>query len=519
MGATTAVPDKAHYLISANGLLGTAPLSEPGQVQIILQEALKQAPKHGLVLHFHGGLVSRDYALSNIVAPLTSVYQASKAYPLFFVWESGFKEAIWNNKADLLQDPALRELIKKVSEWVLKKFSADGKTGFPGGLDAFRQAYDQWFNGNNQAPPVDQSSVQPDVTGSPATKAALPSEGNLAQEINQGLANDAAFKKALAEAYNASIPPAQVATKGAAESRAKAQVLFLSEAAIDEMFQPAAPQPSGQIKTRGMLTWLTVARFAAKVVIAVIRRYRAKSDHGLYCTVVEEVLRHAVRGDLIGAAVWNQMKKDTQDSFGPSAEACGRAVVQALITSQNANQSLPQLTLVGHSTGAIYICNFLDQAKALGLKMPIRVVFLAPAITCARFAQAVQAHGSDRLKTFRMFAMRDSRESQDQMLKPLYTRSLLYFVSGLLEGNAVDGGWDSVIDMPLVGMERFLMDTRFTGLEPVKAVHTFLNHDPHRTVWSPSIGQQVGFNSDSAKHGDFDNDPSTLQSVQAFIQG
>ncbi|PYC16225.1 alpha/beta hydrolase [Pseudomonas mosselii] len=519
MGTSIATPDKAHYLISANGLLGAAPLSEPDEVRLILDKAIKLAPEHGLVLHFHGGLVSREYALANIVAPLTPVYQKCGAYPLFFVWESGFREAIWNNKADLLKDPALRELIKKVSEWVLKQFSSDGQTGFPGGVNAFREAYDQWFRDEQQVPPVDQSTVQPDAKDGSVTRGSLPRQENLAKDINQGLANDPHFKSALAQAYNAVIPSEDIATKGAAESKVRATYMVLSEAAVDEMFKPVDGQPQGQFKTRGVLTWLNVARFAAKIVIAVIQRFRNRSDHGLYCTIVEEVLRHAVHGDLLGAAVWNQMKNDTQDSFANRDEACGMAVVRALRTLQDADKQFSRITLVGHSTGAIYICNFLDQASKAGLQVPIRVAFLAPAVTCARFAQAITAHGHDRLKIFRMFAMRDSRECEDQMLKPLYTRSLLYFVSGLLEGNATDDGWESEIDMPLVGMERFLRPGRLIASEPVKIVSSFLSKDPDRVVWSPSLGHVAGFNSDSRKHGDFDNDPSTLESIQAFVQG
>src|SRR4051812_28820550 len=103
------VPNKDNYLVSANGQLGNPPQSAATEVARILDLAMQQAPENGLVLHMHGGLVNREYALNNITAPLTVRYAQASAYPLFFVWESGFKEAVLNNKSDLLKDPAFRE--------------------------------------------------------------------------------------------------------------------------------------------------------------------------------------------------------------------------------------------------------------------------------------------------------------------------------------------------------------------------------------------------------------------------
>src|SRR5437868_2854307 len=126
-------PSPDHYLVSANGRLGEPPQSAVAEVERIFEVATGQAPEKGLVIHFHGGLVDRKYALEEIAVPLTKTYGDAGAFPLFFVWESGFKEAILNNKRDLLQDPAFRELVKKVSEWTLKKVSLTGAIGFRGG--------------------------------------------------------------------------------------------------------------------------------------------------------------------------------------------------------------------------------------------------------------------------------------------------------------------------------------------------------------------------------------------------
>lgn len=508
-----------HYLVSAGGLLGQPPRSPVGAVAKILSQAAATNPENGLVIHFHGGLNARQYALDKIVVPLTKTYSEAGGYPLFFVWESGFTEAILNNKDDLLRDPAFRELVKKVSEWVLSKTAIGGTFRFKGAdgipvedIDRFRKEYDQWFAGDKErtSPPGDDSS---DLIAQEArVRAGGLNEDQLAQEIEQSLDGDPAFKRALAEAYNASVPPAEIVTKGVGTLKS-ADVLLLSEAALNEMFPPG----NGP-RTRGVFTWLGVAKFVAKLVISVAKRYQMGTDHGLHCTVVEEVLRSAY-GDLIGSTIWNQMKKDTLDSFADTPGSCGLAVVRELKALEDVGKRFRKLTLVGHSTGAIYICNFLDIAKKLGLKTPINVVFLAPAVTYARFAEAINAHHGNQLRDFRMFAMRDALETQDQMVAPLYTRSLLYFVSGLLEGQlGKDGKWSGVTGMPLVGMERFYEGSIYTKDATVAEVKAFLGAVPGRMVWSSVSGAGNGLNSGAEKHGDFDNDPSTLESVQAIIR-
>ena len=230
---------------------------------------------------------------------------------------------------------------------------------------------------------------------------------------------------------------------------------------------------------------------------------------------MEEVLRSAF-GDLVGANIWNQMKNDTLQAF-TKGEYVGTEVVARLLALKG--NGLDKVTLIGHSTGAIYICNFLDAAKSAGLSLKNwQVIFLAPAVTCQRFAQAVDKHKDEGLKNFRMFAMSDELETSDNLVPVLYTRSLLYFVSGLLEGVPQGEGWDSILDMPLVGMQRFVDGNKtFKEDDAVKTVAEFLRAVPERVVWSPKSDVGPGLNSTSAKHGDFDNDPVTLASVYSLI--
>lgn len=504
-----------HILHSAAGKFGEKTDTKVADVARILGLALDANPERGLTLHFHGGLIAKKSGLE-IAEKLKGRYTDARTFPVFFIWESGVREALLNNKDDIVRDPAFRALVKKASEWVLKK--AGSSIVFKGGpgqsvdVDKLRREYDEWFDQQRPSPPLPDNAVS---EGTVKTRGADQTTiEELTPEIEDSFDTDPDFVKAMEEAYNAQIPPGQVATRGAGSGE-KADVMLLSEQARREMFGADAPG----VANRGVLSWIAVARFVAKIVVAVFKRYKAERDHGAYCTIVEEVLRVAY-ADLIGSVLWNQMKKDTQDSFQTGEGFCGTTVVEALKKLEAAGKSFPQITLVGHSTGAIYICHFLDAAKAAGLTTPIKVVFLAPALTFALFANAISNHqGTNRLQSFRMFAMNDERECADKMFGVIYTRSLLYFVSGLLEGDTVDGKWKSEIDMPIGGMQRYLTQAIFSGADfpQVKTVADFLKADPTRTVWSKS-DRGPGLNSDSTTHGGFDDDETTMTSVREFIE-
>lgn len=502
-----------HILHSAAGKFDTSTDSKAADVARIIDLALAAKPPQGLLLHFHGGLISKASGEA-IAGKLLRRYQEAGSYPMFFIWESGLRESLLNNREDIAQDLAFRELVKKVSEWVLKRagssFGLKGAAGQSVDVDKLRREYDEWFDHARETPPLKDDAVSETEV---ATKGADDiSEEKLAEDIEDGLENDPQFKKAIEEAYNAQLPADQVATRGAGTRKA-ADVTYLSKEARREMFGDPA-----DVDTKGLFTWLAVARFTAKIVKSVLKRFRAHRDHGAYCTIVEEVLRAAYI-DLVGSTIWNQMKKDTLDSFQDGADFCGSGVVRCLREREQVGQTFPQITLVGHSTGAIYICNFLDAAKAAGLQTPIKVAFLAPALTHGLFAKAISNHdGTSRMRDFRLFGMQDELEADDRMAGVVYPRSLLYFVSGLLEGEALDGKWKSEIDMPIAGMQRYLTQAVFANGEfpDIKTVATFFSAQGRRVVWSPSTAGP-GLNSNAARHGDFDDDDPTMTSVGAFI--
>ncbi len=503
---------KDHVLHSESGKFGDN-TSKPADVVRILDQAVAENHTNGLLIHFHGGLVSEKTG-REIADRLVPMYASADTYPLFFVWESGLVESIQNNLGDILEDKAFQELTKKVSEWVLKKIGGQIGGGFKGGpgqaIDelALRREYDAWFAGQRPSPPVPEKDAG---VASPAVKGAADlDEDRLAEDIEAELDNDPDFQDALGRLHSASFA-AKAATRGGGIAP-PAERVMVDERALREMF------PDQTAATKGVLVWFTVAKFVAKVVLAVIRRYAGNRAHGMYCTVVEEVLR-AAYFSTAGTVIWNQMKSDTAESFRDDPACCGTAVVKALARLDAAGKRFPRITLVGHSTGAIYICHFLDAAAKHVPNAQFDVIYLAPAVTYDVFAGALARHAS-RIRDFRMFAMSDDLESNDALVPIIYTRSLLYFVSGVLEGEARGDGWVEQIDAPLVGMRRYLDDATVFNADDFPAVETgrrFLAGAAHRAVWSESL-EGDGLKSNARKHGDFDNNESTVASVLWVLQ-
>lgn len=487
---------KDHIIHSEGGRLG-AGASSREHAQRIAAQAYDSGCAHGIVLHIHGGLVKRSYAEKEIAPRLARHYADAGTYPIIPVWESGFIEAIQNNLRDILQDKVFHELLKKTSEWVLKKSGGEIATRGAGGMaldtHAMRKDYDLWLNGQTEKPPVR------DVKPAAATlKGAGPDEDELARAIEDEIELDDDFAATLAGLAAASKQLPAIKTKGGKVAPRAVNVL-VDQGALDELFPPA------DYKTKGLLSWLTVAKFVAKVVMAVLRRYKARSDHGAYTTIVEEVLRAAYL-DKVGQVIWNQMKKDAEiDSFnGP--DAVGDVILNVWKEKSKGGGGAPRITLIGHSTGALAIIGWLERSAELTPDLKYDVILLAPACRTEKFMKALDKHAA-RINNFRLFGMRDENEQKDKLVPVIYPRSLLYFVSGVVEGD---------VDVPLLGMERYVLDAEVFSSPYMSALRKYFDH-PSRTVWSVNAAG-VGLGSSSLKHGDFDNDPETLASLAHIIK-
>lgn len=257
-----------------------------------------------------------------------------------------------------------------------------------------------------------------------------------------------------------------------------------------------------------------VAKKCVQIIAQVIKRFVHHNDHGVYPTIVEETLRAFYLANA-GGAVWNAMKKETQDTFGRQEGGTirgGRYFLDQL-AKRIGNGPGPRITLVGHSTGAVFIGEFLRNVASLpdpGWRdtAKFRIVLEAPAATYTHFAGTLKAAES-QISDFLMFTMDDRHEQADHLLGPLYPRSLLYLVSGLLER---DANGDSSVE-PLVGLARYLQPAPVIPGE----VADFLSQPGH-VVYSPSPADApAGARSAADRHSEFDDDPLLLASLATFL--
>lgn len=501
-----------HIIHLVDGRLAPKSTTSRDDVRRIVAKALGVTAPSGIVIHFHGGLVSKSNAHRSAEEKLYPLYaERAQAYPIFFIWESGFFEAPFNNLKEIAQEDLFQEFIKKAAEWVLKKLPSD--IGFKGGSGTsvneaeLRAEFDAWFEGHSITPPeqLETKLGITDISIGTKSKGVSLDEQVLEADIVDSIEGDMDFTDAVQAVYNGlHIDHPRLITRGGGISVSTTSLV--SKEAADRMFESA----TGTTKGFGPISWIMIAKAVAGIVIRVIGRFRKGRAHGMYVTLVEETLRELYVDKIGRHGWWDRMKTDTADAFKDSQEYGGTALLTEL-GSQLEGVAAPRITLVGHSTGAIYICNLLKAAAQQFPAPQFDVIFEAPAVTHALLAATAAEHGS-RIRSFRQFGMGDEREAADVLVSVLYLRSLLYFVSGLLESEP---------DEPLVGMARYLNKPEVYDRDSfpnIDACRQFYSRYHNSLVWSPR-SQGAGLNSDGKSHGDFDDvDEATMESVQHILQ-
>lgn len=523
-GATSGL-DKKHCIHLKNGHFSPKTDTQAADIESLLTAFGASGSPSGLVVHFHGGVVS--YASGKGIAQaLTPVYQEAGAYPVFFVWEAGPLEAIFNNLGDIGQEKIFRELVRKVIEFALGRLKgvvgAKGVGSASTNPQEVTRAVNEWFEDGSVAIPFEDFALLPAGDRTRTAQTAL--DDTLRMEIQANLEMDHRFRSAIEAVSNGLLPPGEGVSVRGVGTKAATNTLMDPKALAEMVEAPA----SGK---RGAISMVKAAALIFKVVIKVVGRFFEGRDHGLYGTVVEEVLRQFYVDKLGKCLLWNQMKKDTADAFmekvEPGKEPGGTMFLKALanhLAKIGSGGLPPRVTLIGHSTGAVYICNLLAAAgRWLPPGFKFDIILLAPAVSFARFSECMAANGK-WVGGVRLFGMEEKVELKDAMAKGglgsfarlVYPHSLLYFVSGLLEEEEEDKP-----DHPILGMHRFY--TRkdiFTSKDfpEVEQVRRFFDAPPQRCLAWSTLTKGNGMTSAAEAHGDFDSDKTTLESVQWLLR-
>jgi hypothetical protein len=538
-----------HVIHSRNGRIGGRADTDIHGIDAIVA-GLADDPRRHLVLHFHGGLVSKEAGMAiadRLMMGPNPVYSPSSTeggYPLFYVWESGVWETIRNNLTELADEPVFKQVLRKVVQYGLERLGAQemaasgvGRSVSPGSCGSHevevRKVFDTfWSKPGPRTIPYRHFDAMSGPEQARSVDALFAADtAGVQDEVLADLQSDTEFQMALATLPD--LPPATrsaFAPAGTQERRS----------AFSEL---AAREFSKESHARGLVELYQVAKFLVRVVHAVLQRRANRRDHGLYATCVEEAVRaFKLAGSGLNewgkALEWNRMKQDVVDAFGPDPQLhAATALLSRLQGAIAKGMRLDRVTLVGHSTGAIFIAHWLARSQDfLPSSLKQDVVFLAPAITYELFAQTVRAHGT-AIGSFRMFAMQDAAERDDQVWgtdqelpggqdwrRYIYPSSLLYLVSGILESQVdAHGEVRDQADVPLVGMQRYFsaQDTYTQEVDPafacVDTARDWLAARPDALVWSIAHGQANGMNSTSIDHGAFDEDEATLNSLRHIV--
>ncbi len=427
-------------------------------------------------------------------------------HPVFVVWESDFLRSVENVLRQVWQEGIFQTLVKHLLRHTIGLLRPAG--GLRGrGTAAARpndlQTATELQKLRNGEIPFGQ--VGPPKRLPPATDREL-------EDLKADLMRDPVFAAEAPEVVRGLRASASgVRPKGAGGSACPTLM------APEDFPEAAVAGPEG-VRAKGGPNVAVLLYHAGKVLARVVSRFREGRDHGVYATVVEEVLREFYFTN-VGAALWGRMKRQTEYAFRETAGAPfpgGLLLLSKLAERFPPGQPRPPLSIVAHSAGAAYACHLLAALRDLRAKDPAcdlrlkNLLLLAPACDFRLFASVLgPAADFDRV---RLFALRDDLECGYWEVPVLYPRSLLYLVSGAFEK---EGGGDGAYDLPLLGMERYHIGTDVYKQPEVEQVRQFLAGDPKRQVWSVEAGG-LGLDCDTRRHGDFFLDAQTRQPTRAM---
>lgn len=474
---------KLHYInvgpkgtFHKSGDVQTKPQDIDAIIEHIEQHGLKK-----IAIHLHGGLINEKSGME-IAEKMLPVYHNAKSHSIAIVWETGLLETIVQNLNTIYTTKLFKKLLKHV---ILH-------AGNHLGLTSRRRSsansiyYSDIEQNINKDKPFDDFKFVP---AKMRDETDLLSESKL-KALEQEIEDDIylhidEFKE------------------------------LLKEEALDTQLLDQSRISQETKEKRGVIA---IIKAIVIIVTKVIKRYVHKTHHHFYPTVVEEILRYFYLTDQ-GAWVWNGMKNAAVNMWLPNNnltgldQHAGTYLLDKLAALQRRKPDIA-IDLIGHSAGSIAICQMLKAAANYNLNLKIRhILFLAPACTADLFKSEIIDH-PNRYQHFRMFTMRDDFECNDSLVKGLYTHSLLYFISGVLEDE---------VDKHILGMERYLSGKTPYDKAPYLAVKNYLQQEgTNRIVLSNTEkitpNAELGFCSTSETHGDFDDDPSTRDSLTHMIR-
>ncbi len=501
-----------------------------------------------LTLFFHGGLVGRDEVIDNAIDrayPLNKILGGS-THLTYVIWETHWLQTIKNWFEDHLREfhGLYEEFVETLSTSSIPEFVDQFLSYIASKIPNF-EAVVQYFLRLIGRKTRIVSTADPMIMGSAVLRDAFAEAGiegvtlesfvdvfqpemlstfHTLRMINDSQSNLVAYTDGLDADDVGELINILGYELNATDREMVMANLYVTEAARRPLFDTShqALGRSSRLDFRGFAGF--VSPFKANMVLAlgkvlarVLHRVAKGTMHEL-ATLYEEIYRAFVV-DEVGQLLWNEIKENARRAYENNGG--GLQLIQKLVMNikQNSDQPL-KLNLVGRSAGCIHICHFVDTLVAELEKQNVRgyeianIIFLAPACNYETMSGYLIRH-AQFINEFRMFTMKWQLELDDKLIPHLiYPASLLYFVSGLLEGHDV---------VPIVGLQQYLEGDPFANMKAVQDVRNFfgLGKFTKTCVYSKTIpgalpGQMTGFTSHASKRGPM-HEERTIKSIRQMI--
>jgi hypothetical protein len=274
-------------------------------VKLVFQEIAENRTQN-IVIHFHGGLVDRTAGVAGAEL-LNPLYRKANAYPVFFIWESGWKEILQQKIPAIFREDIFQKILIYLTRFAKAKVDKASETGIPralGGLPLSRQSSVEQELARPANGKEPYRSLNPHLL--PPTDALTEEErqqflekmlddpqlDEMGQQIANSMTRQEGSETAVAKGANVQNPSATLMSPDVVEE------LIKTKEGAKAIFSSA----------------LLIAKCAV-VLERIIQRFVQRRDHGFYLTIVEEILRAFYVGNA-GKFLWDGMKQETLDAFG-----------------------------------------------------------------------------------------------------------------------------------------------------------------------------------------------------------
>jgi hypothetical protein len=433
-----------------------------------------------ITLYFHGGLVNEKTGMETAIK-MVKHFSSINQQPICFVWETGLMETVSSNIGKISETKLFGKLIKILTKKLASKLGFDTAEGRGAGI----------LLTNVQI----EAELSKKIPFENYTQRNLESKGRGADAT-------------------ANLPTKPEDLEGEFKFEIEADLELISILRESKITVPN--QTGGQ--SRGIIDTALLIKSVAKIAFRVIKRFAIKRDHDFYPTIIEELLRELYIAEL-GAWVWNNMKVKSNDMWKDNSgvadisQYVGRYLFGKLVSYHKKYPEI-QVNLVGHSAGCIAICNLLKMSAAIYPQLIFEnIIFMAPACRIDLFRDEMVLH-PNRFKSFRMFTMTDNNERHDLLVPYIYTHSLLYLISGILENEGND------FDAYILGLERNIRAAYpYDSVNEILEVNKFLyEQNMNRSIYAQTLDTAVdGLKSKSLSHGGFDDDAETINSIKFIL--